>query len=204
MTEETLKLTKSEQKRIEIIETAEQRFRIYGYTKTTMAEIADDLKMSAANLYRFFKSKQDIAAGCAERCMGERCCYLNAIVEKPGVTASDKLLEFVMQDVSYTHERAENEPKINELIEIVTRERKEIVLSKIASQCELIAEILQQGNESGEFDVADVNKTARTIYSSLTLFEVPIFLPLFSEDQFRVMAKDLVELLLVGLRKRQQ
>ncbi len=198
----TKEKSKSEQKRLEIIETAELRFRTYGYNKTTMAEIADDLKMSAANLYRFFKSKQDIAAGCAERCMGERCEYLGVIVEKQGMSASDKLLEFVMQDVSYTHERAENEPKINELIEIVTRERKEIVLSKIGSQCELIAEILKQGNESAEFDVADVDKTARTIYSSLTLFEVPLFLPLFSEEQFRVMAKDLVELLLVGLRKR--
>lgn len=194
--------TKSEQKRLEIIETAELRFRTYGYNKTTMAEIADDLKMSAANLYRFFKSKQDIAADCAERCMGERCDSLSGIVEMQGLSASEKLLEFVMQDVSYTHERAENEPKINELIDIVTRERKEIILSKIGSQCELIAKILQQGNESDEFDVADVQKTARTIYSSLTLFEVPIFLPLFSEAEFRAMATDLVELLLVGLRKR--
>ena len=195
-------MKKSEQKRIEIVEMAEQRFRDYGYNKTTMAEIADDLGMSAANLYRFFKSKQDIAAACAERCMGERCDCLVGLVEEKNLSASEKLLAFVMEDIRYTHERAENEPKVNELIEIVTRERKEIILSKVESQCELIAAILQQGNQSGEFDVKDLNKTSRAIYSSLTLFEVPIFLPLFTKEQFEQMATDLVELLLVGLRKR--
>lgn len=195
-------MDKSEQKRIEIIETAESRFRDYGYNKTTMAEIAEDLGMSAANLYRFFKSKQDIAAACAERCMGERVECLSRLVELDSMSASEKLMALVLEDVRYTHERAENEPKVNELIAIVTRERKEIVLSKVESQCLLIAEIIKQGNLAGEFDVADVIKTARTIYSSLTLFEVPLFLPLFTKEQFEEMATNLVELLLVGLRKR--
>lgn len=195
-------MNKSESKSVEIIEMAERRFKDYGYNKTTMAEIASDMSMSAANLYRFFKSKQDIAAACAERCMGERVECLARLVELPKLTASEKLKELVLEDVRYTHERAANEPKVNELIEIVTRERKEIVLSKVESQCALIAKIIEQGNESGEFSVDDVMKTARTIYSSLTLFEVPIFLPLFSQQQFEEMAVNLVELLLVGLRKR--
>ena len=195
-------MKKSEQQRIEIIEMAERRFRDYGYNKTTMAEIAEDLSMSAANLYRFFKSKQDIAAACAERCMGERVECLSRLVEQDQLSASEKLMALVLEDVRYTHERAENEPKVNELIAIVTRERKEIVLSKVESQCELIAEIIKQGNQAGEFEVADVMKTARTIYSSLTLFEVPLFLPLFTQEQFEEMAANLVELLLVGLRKR--
>ena len=175
-------MSKSEQKRTDIVSMAEQRFRDYGYNKTTMAEIADDLGMSAANLYRFFKSKQDIAAACAERCMGERGDCLTEVVNQVDMSASAKLLAFVMEDVRYTHERAENEPKVNELIAIVTKERKEIVLSKVESQCELIAQILEEGNQSGEFDVPDVYKTACTIYSSLTLFEVPLFLPLYSEE----------------------
>jgi len=202
MSQSKTKLSKSKLKRSEIIEMAEQRFREYGYNKTTMAEIADDLSMSAANLYRFFRNKQDIAAACAERCMGELCVCLSVVVEKEGLTASDKLRAFVLEDVRYTHERAANEPKVNELIAIVTRERKEVILSKIGSQCELIAEILKQGNDSGEFSVADIEKTSRTIYSSLTLFEVPIFLPLFTKEQFDVMASDLVDLLLDGLKSR--
>lgn len=194
-------MKKSDEKRIAIIETAEEHFLEYGYNKTTMAEIADDLKMSAANLYRFFRSKQDIAAACAERCMGQRGECLQVVVNREGLTAGEKLLAFVMEDIRYTHER-ESAPKVNELIAIVTRERKEIVLTNVEMQCTLIAAILQQGHNDGEFDIADIGKTARTIYSSLAVFELPLFLPLFTEEQFQEMAKDLVELFLIGLKKR--
>jgi len=194
-------MKKSDLKRNEIIETAERRFLDIGYNKTTMAEIADDLSMSAANLYRFFKSKQDIAAACAERCLGERGEGLSEIVTQQELTAGEKLLAFVLEDIRYTHER-ESEPKVNELIAIVTREHKEIVLSKVDSLCDLIAEIIEQGNASGEFGVTDVRKTARAIHSSLTLFELPLFLPLFTKEEFEKMAKNLVELLLMGINKR--
>ena len=194
-------MKKSDLKRVEIIETAQRRFLDIGYNKTTMAEIADDLSMSAANLYRFFKSKQDIAAACAERCLGERGECLRGIVAQQDLRAGEKLLAFVLEDIRYTYEQ-ENEPKVNELIAIVTREHKEIVLSKVESHCRLIEEIIEQGNASAEFKVADVAKTARAIHSSLTLFEVPIFLPLFTKEQFEKMAGDLVELLLMGLKKR--
>ena len=56
----------------QIMDAAWQRFVLYGYGKTTMAEIAQDCSMSAANLYRFFKSKQDIGAALAGRCMTEK------------------------------------------------------------------------------------------------------------------------------------
>ena len=44
-----------------ILDAAEARLLHFGYNKTTMAEIAEDAGMSAANLYRYFKNKQEIA-----------------------------------------------------------------------------------------------------------------------------------------------
>jgi len=46
--------------RAAIIDTAERLFRTLGYQKTTVADIARDLKMSPANIYRFFPSKSAI------------------------------------------------------------------------------------------------------------------------------------------------
>ena len=45
-----------------ILHAAEERFQQYGYNKTTMAEIARDCDMSAANLYRYFENKLAIGA----------------------------------------------------------------------------------------------------------------------------------------------
>ena len=55
-----------------IIDMADIRFRRYGFGKTTMAEIAKDCCMSAANLYRYFKNKQEIGVSIALKCMREK------------------------------------------------------------------------------------------------------------------------------------
>ena len=54
-----------------ILTTAERLFREIGYQKTTVADIARELRMSPANVYRFFDSKKSINAGVAKRLMGE-------------------------------------------------------------------------------------------------------------------------------------
>ena len=48
---------KPEDTRARIMETAETLFRRLGYAKTTVADIASELGMSPANVYRFFPSK---------------------------------------------------------------------------------------------------------------------------------------------------
>src|SRR5262249_55766016 len=57
--------------RARILTTAERLFREIGYQKTTVADIARELRMSPANVYRFFDSKKSINAGVAKRLMGE-------------------------------------------------------------------------------------------------------------------------------------
>jgi AcrR family transcriptional regulator len=57
--------------RSRIVATAERLFREIGYQKTTVADIAKSLKMSPANVYRFFDSKKAINEAVAERLMGE-------------------------------------------------------------------------------------------------------------------------------------
>ena len=42
----------------QILDAAEARFRTYGFGKTTMAEIASDIDMSTANLYRYFENNE--------------------------------------------------------------------------------------------------------------------------------------------------
>ena len=43
-----------------ILVVAERLFRQIGYQKTTVADIAKELRMSPANVYRFFDSKKAI------------------------------------------------------------------------------------------------------------------------------------------------
>src|SRR3954467_7891788 len=54
-----------------ILVVAERLFRQIGYQKTTVADIAKELRMSPANVYRFFDSKKAIHEGVARIMMGE-------------------------------------------------------------------------------------------------------------------------------------
>ena len=51
---------RAETTRAEIVATAERLFRSLGYQKTAVADIARELGMSPANIYRFFPSKAAI------------------------------------------------------------------------------------------------------------------------------------------------
>ena len=192
----------TESNRQRILDAAEGRFRTYGFGKTTMAEIAEDVDMSAANLYRYFENKQDIAGACAQRCMGERLQALRSAVRTPSKSAAERLRLLVSTMLDHTHERASDDKKINELVEIVARERRDIIDAKVQSECALIAEILSYGNERGEFDIEDVIATSRAVHCALTLFDVPLFMPLFSREEFGRLADGVLALLLRGLLRR--
>ena len=49
-----------------ILEVAERLFRLIGYQKTTVGDIAKELRMSPANVYRFFESKKAIHMAVAQ------------------------------------------------------------------------------------------------------------------------------------------
>src|SRR6478752_7714110 len=73
-----------------ILVVAERLFRQIGYQKTTVADIAKELRMSPANVYRFFDSKKSIHEGVCRTLMGEVEGAAAVIMQKPG-SASERL-----------------------------------------------------------------------------------------------------------------
>src|SRR5579872_6278075 len=71
-----------------ILVVAERLFRELGYQKTTVGDIAKALRMSPANVYRFFDSKKAIHEGVARVLMGEVEEIAEAILRKPGPAAA--------------------------------------------------------------------------------------------------------------------
>ena len=50
-----------------IIEASQRRFGLYGIEKTSMREIADDLKLSKASLYYYFPDKESLYKAVVEK-----------------------------------------------------------------------------------------------------------------------------------------
>ena len=185
-----------------ILEAAINRFSEYGYNKTTMAEIAKDAGMSAANIYRYYKSKEEIAAACAKNCMCEKVDVLKDIVRDTNLNATEKLEKFVFATLELSQESALENRKIDEVCVEITKSKPELIYEKINNTNALLVEILSYGNQTGEFNVDDVLDTASAINSMIVVFDVPMFMPLFSKEEFEKKAASVIKLLLSGLRNK--
>ena len=69
--EPTEKEAKGKDTRRLIVEVAERLFRQLGFQKTTVADIARELHMSPANVYRFFGAKSEINAAVCMDLLGK-------------------------------------------------------------------------------------------------------------------------------------
>jgi AcrR family transcriptional regulator len=185
-----------------ILEAAIIRFSEYGYNKTTMAEIANDAHMSAANIYRYYKNKEEIAAACAKNCMRERIDILKSVIRDTKLGAVEKLEKYVLMTLQASQEMFIENKKIDEIVAEITKNRPDLVHDKIKNENALLTEILSYGNQTGEFDVDDVINTAAAIHASLVLFDVPMFVHLFTKEEFEKKALSVVKLLITGLKKR--
>src|SRR3977135_1432590 len=104
-----------------ILVVAERLFREIGYQKTTVADIAKVLRMSPANVYRFFDSKKAIHEGVARIMMGGVEEAAQAIATKPG-PASRRLRELLTTVHRMNSERYVGDSKLHEMVAIAMEE----------------------------------------------------------------------------------
>jgi len=186
----------------QILEAAEVRFQQYGYNKTTMAEIARDCGMSAANLYRYFTNKLDIGAALAQQCLVDKELLLASIVNDDSLNAEGKLQAFVLNVLHYTYNHFDTSPKMSELVEAMSEQRPDVIQKHSQSKLNLLSELLQQAQKSGEFEFTSVDETADAIHTAIMLFYYPLTLKMYPLDVLELKAANLCRLLLDGLASR--
>lgn len=184
-----------------ILAAALRRFEQFGYSKTTMAEIAADCDMSAANIYRYFENKLEIGAQLARRCLADECTALTEVINTPAA-ASERLTGFLLGNLRYTYQRWSEQPRINELVEAIARERTDVVQEHLRFKQELLTKLIDEGNSNKEFFVQDPKQTAEAILVASTVFDVPLFMHMHSYEKFEAMAKNVADLILRGLVAR--
>ena len=138
-----------------ILVVAERLFREIGYQKTTVADIAKALRMSPANVYRFFDSKKAIHQAVARLLMGEVEEAAQAIAARPG-PAVGRLRELLTTIHHMNSERYVGDSKLHEMVAIAMEENWEVCNAHIQLIGEIIGAVIGQGVASGEFEVADV------------------------------------------------
>jgi AcrR family transcriptional regulator len=155
-----------------ILVVAERLFRQIGYQKTTVADIAKELRMSPANVYRFFDSKKAIHEGVARGLMGEVEQAAQAIASTGG-PASVRLRELMTSIHHMNAERYVGDSKLHEMVEIAMEESWDVCVAHMERITETIGGVIAEGAASGEFDVTDVPLAASCACTAMMRFFHP-------------------------------
>ena len=158
--------------REKILVVAERLFRQIGYQKTTVADIAKELRMSPANVYRFFDSKKSIHEGVARTLMGEVEIEARRIAAQPG-PAKPRLRELLKTINRMNTERYVGDSKMHEMVEIAMEEDWDVCVAHMERITETIGSVIAQGAASGEFEVKDVPLAAMCACSGMIRFFHP-------------------------------
>jgi AcrR family transcriptional regulator len=161
--------TKEKDMRCRIVATAERLFRQIGFQKTTVADIARELRMSSANVYRFFGAKSEINEAVARQLMGEVESAAAAIIAGPG-TAAERLRALLHTVNTMNGERYVDNRKMHEMVEVALNESWPVVDEHIAYMGGLLAKLIGNGVAAGEFSPCDPTLTAGLVHKATISF----------------------------------
>lgn len=159
-----------------IVETAERLFRQFGYKKTTVADIADALGMSTANIYRFFASKGAITEAVTRKVIQDHATLVHGAINQPGMRAKDKLAAFVRVSFEHIRERCLMDNRLHEMVQTAMEKSWPVISAHKQSMRTLLTGIVADGVAAGEFDVEDPAVAAACFHYSMAAAMHPVLI----------------------------
>ncbi len=142
-----------------ILEAAQKRFGMFGIEKTSMREIADDLKLSKASLYYYFPDKESLYRAVVEK---EQAEFLGRIKErmKSISTADQLLLEYAKARLSYFRTLLNLSRFRFEFYSDLKPVLKDTMQNFREKEKEIIVQIIDKGKSEGTFFYEDAGNAA--------------------------------------------
>ena len=185
-----------------ILVTAERLFREIGYQKTTVADIAKTLRMSPANVYRFFDSKKSINAGVARRLMGQVEDASQTIAGARG-NATERLRELLTTIHRMNGERYVADAKMHEMVAVAMEEDWEVCRSHMECIIAAIGKVVADGVASGEFEAPDVPLAADCACTAMVRFFHPQLIAQCADKPTPTLDQ-MIDFVIAGLRAKKR
>jgi AcrR family transcriptional regulator len=156
-----------EEIRLRIIDVAEEHFRRVGYAKTAVADLADALGMSSANIYRFFPSKAAINEAICLRILSEGHAMMEEIAGSAD-PAPVRLKRLLVELHRFNRSRYVGERRVHDMVEAAMQENWAAVEAHLAVVLACVGRIVADGIAEGAFRPVDPATTALTVKNCCT------------------------------------
>jgi AcrR family transcriptional regulator len=167
------------QRRQQIIEAARIHFKSNGYQKTSVSELAQEIGVTNAYIYRFFESKQAIGeAVCAETLykLGQQLLKIGAS-EKSAIA---KLRQFYETTLESGYALFIEERRMHDLVSNAVTQNWISVQNHRKLIRAILNDIVTQGRQSGEFE----RKTPiDEVVLALALIQLPFADPTYMQQK---------------------
>jgi AcrR family transcriptional regulator len=173
--------TRADDTRERIMQTAEGLFRRLGFAKTAVADIAAELKMSPANVYRFFPSKSAIVEAICKRCLGE-VEEKAWVVARSKAPAAQRLERLILEILAYHRENLVTGQRVNEMVVAAIEDNWETIRAHKDLMRNVAELILRDGIDAGEFEAVDPRETAELFMRSVVAFTHPLVVGQCAEE----------------------
>lgn len=164
-----------------IVEVAERLFRQLGFQKTTVADIARELHMSPANVYRFFGAKSEINAAVCMDLLGKIEDDAGKIVVSRG-TALQRMRNLVASVEKAHRKQYMFDRKLHELIEAATAENWTVMREYNQRMTGMLEQIIAGGMAAGEFHPGDAALAARLVSTACMRFCHPRLMAEYEQE----------------------
>jgi AcrR family transcriptional regulator len=178
---------------------ADALFRQFGYSKTTVADIARELDMSPANIYKFFPSKNAIIQAGAERNLSQIKENLTRVARaKKG--GGNRLLGVIHSIYLFHQDHFRHERQIYKLVIAATEQNWSCVRAFKEFLRKILTEVIEDGVRTGEFRRMDAAATTGVLLDCFTWITNPILFHEINPREVESRSRAQVQLLKKALR----
>ena len=162
--------------RDQIVAAAEEHFSRYGYTKTTVSDLAKAIGFSKAYIYKFFDSKQAIGEAICSKTLSA----IGAAVDEAVTGASTPTEKFRRMFKALTATSAAlffNDRKLYDIAASAAGEGWPPARAYAQRIRQMLMEVVREGREAGEFErKTPLDETVHAIYLVMLPFVNPLLL----------------------------
>lgn len=162
--------------RAQIVAAATEHFRLYGYQKTTVSDLARAIGFSKAYIYKFFASKQAIGELICANCLLDIEMAIQTAVDAADAP-SEKLLRLFKTAAAASLRLFCEQRKLHEIAAAAVAGHWEVERDFERRIRALLRQVLQQGRDTEEFErKTPLDEAAEAIHLVLRPYLNPLLL----------------------------
>lgn len=163
--------------RDQIVAAANEHFSQYGYSKTTVSDLAKAIGFSKAYIYKFFDSKQAIGEAICSNCLAEIVAAVEQAISVDDISSTERFRRLVRTLISTGASLFFNDRKLYDVAALAASESWPSTQNYDATIKRFVLQIVRDGRESGEFErKTPLDETVDSIHFALRPFVNPLLL----------------------------